>query len=218
VAERDRHATVAALPSSAMDGPARGARTVAWWEAQLPAIERRMREFLGRRLPTLRQQHDDLVNESLAAMTERVKREPTLHPRSWYVPEGPVDEAERAYLDRLAMAILRRRIADMFRQRARHWGDRDDDSAIDLAVAGDPSPDRAATLARMLRICVATLAEMSDEDRELITAQSNRDAGSVARALTDRERQRLRRARARLTEAIRDRMGADVDDLLAPED
>ncbi len=190
--------------------------STAYWERTLPALARALRESLRRRMPSLAQLHDDLVNDALLGLAERVRTQPALCPVSWLRDEDPEDEVDREHLTRLAHAILRRRAADLFRKRAREWAlrvDTGDAPAESLGASSEVSAERRDTAGKLLRVCVGVIAELSDEDRALLL-QSAGVAGGEDRALTDRERQRLRRARQRLHDAVRERLGAEALELL----
>ncbi len=130
-------------------------------------------------------------------------------------------------------------MADLFRARARAWNaglvsasgallrvrSGSGAGAGESASGGDelsnaageselrtPEAERHSLLVRMIRVCARVLDEISDEDRELL--ESAADERERACPLTDRERQRLRRARHKLTGAIREALGDDAAALL----
>lgn len=198
-------------------GDTKATRSISWWESQLPALAGELHEALRRRIPSLRQHHDDLVNETLAALAERVTRDPSAFPASWQAAGEPAMAEDRTYLPRLAMTILRRRVADLFRDRALRWARTgDEQDGVNEPPSEDPSAERRALMARMLKVCVGVLAELSDEDRDLVSAAAGLGEGPE-RALSDRERQRLRRVRLRLMDELKRKLGAGAAELLREE-
>jgi hypothetical protein len=185
-----------------------------WWERQLADVERTMRDFLARRLPALSSQHDDFINDSLMALTQNARSQEG-YPPAWYATEGEPDDAARSYFVRLAMTILRRRVADGFRGTARRWAKREDAALVDRVASGADA-DHAHLVTRMLVVCIEALDDASEEDR-LLLAQSVGLVGETKSGdvpVGPRERQRLKRLRDRLAEAIRSKLGDDVAALL----
>lgn len=169
-----------------------------------------LRSYGRRRFPALREEVDDLVAQTLADVWQ-------------YREEGSMQEAseQEAALRKLAHTVFRRRAADLFRRKARQ----DVFSLEDLPEAGqldDAVPERSHALLyqRMLRICLRQLAEASREDRLLLTRAAGLGRSEEAAAprgmgaMSARERQRLRRLRQALAEAIRRDLGEDVRHLL----
>jgi hypothetical protein len=184
-----------------------------WWEQELPAIRREQSVYLSRRLRALRADHDDLINEALWALAERLRDRSSAFPASWFRREPPEDERERSHLHKLAMVILKRRIADLFRKRAQHpivftLGEHRQDVADPHA----PSPERRILFAKVLEITRSVLEEAKGEDRDLIALVSA-DTGLRAR-LDARERKRLQRIRERLRAEIARHLGDDLTTLL----
>ncbi len=197
-----------------------------WWEAALPATQRDLREFLERRLPALRAQHDDLLNDALMHLSERVRSREGL-PEAWFGDGRDIDDEARSYFVRLAMTILRRRVADGFRGAAKRWAERADDTVLQDTPVDGPDASRAVTIARMLRVCVELLADASDHDRALLAAVAGLPDGAPREGdpraegdppLDARDRQRLKRLRAKLAAEIRVRLGDDVASLLREDD
>ncbi|MEI8255627.1 MAG: hypothetical protein WCJ30_08150 [Deltaproteobacteria bacterium] len=207
-----------------VDRPARP--DAPWWEAVLPSTQRELRDFLERRLPALRAQHDDLLNDALMHLSERVRAREGL-PDGWFGDGRDVDEAARLYFVRLAMTILRRRVADGFRGTAKRWAERADDATLEHAAGDAPDATRVVTIARMLRVCIDALEGASDHDRALLAGvagladapRREGDAGAdTEQPLDARDRQRLKRLRTRLAAEIRARLGDDVASLLREDD
>jgi RNA polymerase sigma-70 factor (ECF subfamily) len=145
-------------------------------------------------------------------------------PESWYGDGSAVDEAAGSYFVKLAMTILRRRVADGFRGTAKRWAERASDEALERTGTEGPDAARAVLVSRMLRVCVDVLADASDHDRELLMAAvgaTTRGGASVTAddvPLDARDRQRLKRLRDRLATAVRERLGEDVGTLLREDD
>jgi RNA polymerase sigma-70 factor (ECF subfamily) len=171
----------------------------------------------------LRASHDDYVNEALLDLSQRVRAREGM-PDAWYGDGSDVDEAARHYFVKLAMTILRRRVADGFRGTAKRWAERASDDVFERTGAEGPDATRAMLVSRMLRVCVEVLADASEHDRELLMAA----VGAISRGgapvtadeapLDARDRQRLKRLRDRLAAAVRDRLGEDVSELLREGD
>lgn len=164
-----------------------------------------LRSYGRHRFPALREEVDDLVAQTLADVWQ-------------YREEGSMQEGSEpdAAWRKLAHTVFRRRAADLFRRKARQ----DVLSLEDLPDADRPdnsAPERSRSLLyqRMLRICLRQLAEASSEDRLLLTRATGTAEGrpGVA-AMSARERQRLRRLRQALAEAIRRDLGEDARQLL----
>lgn len=179
----------------------------------MPAIRHGQSIYLSRRLRVLRADHDDLINDALWALTERLRHRPSAFPESWFRREPPEEERERSHLHKLAMVILKRRVADLFRKRTQRpvvftLGE----CQHDLADPNAPSPERRMLFARVLEITRLVLEEAKDEDRDLIALVS---ADTDLRTRLDaRERKRLQRIRERLRAEIARHLGDDVTTLL----
>lgn len=177
-----------------------------WWHSLLPEITRRLRAHLARRLRP--GDHDDLVDEALLGLS--------LWMRNPARPLGlaPGEDGERQVTS-AALTILQRRIADRYRLDAREWGRRID--APDTVVADvpslDPPADRTVLLRRMLDVTLGVLATLGQEDRDIIAL-----AAAGAKGLDPRERQRLRRARARIANEISEKLGASAVELLRTDE
>lgn len=186
-----------------------------WWKAELPEIEKEIRRYLLHQLPSRRDIHDDLVNETLLSISEWMQKNRGVQLSSEANPS--VDDERRALLA-FSKVVLKRRIADQFRLDAREWNRRLDldDSQLESVLEDPPSAERSVLIHRMLEITIGVLAKMPREDRDLIAFTAG--GGEKARAMTPRERQRLRRARARIAEAIVAKLGASTMKLLRLEE
>jgi DNA-directed RNA polymerase specialized sigma24 family protein len=177
----------------------------------MPEVARVLRGQLGHRLPSRRWEHDDLVNETLLALSEWMRSHERQH-RAWV--DGPPTDAERDAFFGLARVILQRRIADRFRLNAREWHRRVDvdQATLGRVPSGAPSAERQVLLRRMLEITIGVLATLKPEDRDVIAIVAAGAGGPLA--LSPRERQRLKRARRRLVDAIIAELGSAAADLL----
>ena len=189
----------------------------AWWTGQLEAIATESKSYLRQRFPRITDRHDDIVNETQAQLAERISRNADVYPTSWFGSEPPAPD-EQAYLFKLARTVLRRRIADHFRDRAAAWAREVniEDVAEEYLTAASPSHDRRITLLRMLQICVDFIAKLPDEDQllvSLLTGESDRTAA----ALTASERQRIHRLRMKLAAEIKLRLGESAASMLSGE-
>ncbi len=186
------------------------------WELALADLLPELRSWLRRRVPALAVQHDDLLNDAAESLLGHVRRDRDALPAAWFAPPDGAPLPRLGELRALAFTMLQRRVADRFRARVRTWAITADvgRDAADASVADGVSPDRALDLARILRATVLALDDLSDEDREIVT----RVALDVQAPLDDRTRQRLRRARARIADALRQRFGDSISALLREDD
>jgi DNA-directed RNA polymerase specialized sigma24 family protein len=188
-------------------------RRTPWWESELPAIRKELQAYLASHLPRWRSDHDDLINDTLLALTRELRNHSSAFPASWATPDLPEDEAERSHLHKLTIVILKRRVADLFRKRSRflhHFVS--DENAAEVANPETGPPERKVLLARMVEVTLSVLATMQPEDRDLFAFASG-EAG-VRKRLDANERQRLHRLRTKLREEILGRLGASAADLL----
>ena len=188
-----------------------------WWETELPAVKEKLTVYLRSRVPGLRNDHDDLINDTLLALTQYIQQSQWV-PQSWSNTKRPVRD-ERYHLHRLAMVILKRRVADRFRGRLVRQNQLLDTLNDDVPDSGAVGPERRlimkerqVKLQKVLAVIDSALDQMPSEDRDLIalTAQGVASRG----ALSDRERQRLSRIRKRLKTQIARRLGYEIADLL----
>jgi len=189
--------------------------TEPWWKTQLPEVERLLRSQVRRRLPSRRWEHDDLVNDTLLALSEWMRRHEREH-QAWVA--GPRRDEDREAFFGLARVILQRRLADRFRLNAREWHRRVDvdEGALAQVPSGGPSAERTVLLRRMLEITVGVLATLKPEDRDLIAVVAT--GTGPLEALGPRERQRLKRARRKLVDAIIAELGAPAAELLRTDE
>lgn len=184
-----------------------------WWESELPLIRRELGAYVSRRLRAWREDHDDLVSDTLLALTREVRGHSSAFPGSWFEPRLPANEAERSHLHKLAMVVLKRRIADLLRKRvplSKVLVPSEPDR--DAADPDAPAPERKVLLAKMLEVTFSVLSGMQPADRDLIAFVAGETG--LRKALDARERQRLHRLRTKLRDEIIRRLGTDVADLL----
>jgi hypothetical protein len=184
-----------------------------WWEFELPLIRKKLDEYLSRRLRAWAEDREDLVSETLLSLTREIRGHPSAFPRSWFKPTTPSEESERSHLHKLAMVVLKRRIADLFRKRAPSLNLLGFGEQRHAPVASEAStPERKVLLARMLEITITALSRMPIDDRDLIGFTVGERG--VRKALNARERQRLHRLRLKLRHEIARHLGEEAADLL----
>ena len=182
-----------------------------WWETELPAITNELDIYLKRHVPALRVDHDDLLSDTLLSLTQYIWENSTTLPQSWF-NDFPPDREEQTHLHKLAIVILKRRIADNFRKRlaSQRYPDTELNEAIDESGAAEP--ERRILFTKILDVVQSSLDEMPAKDRDLIALISQGVA--PRQALNTNDRQRLHRIRQKLIERIARRLGADVANLL----
>lgn len=175
---------------------------------QLAELRHALRSYCRKRYPSLYEDIDDLTGQTLSDLWE-------------YLAARALDAVlPLDAVRRLAFAIFRRRAVDLLRSAARQW-------ALDGAGAGVAQQQRqeseesegggAAGVSNtvlyrhMLRVCLAELAVAPEADRALLALVV--DGGQQA-AMSGRDRQRLRRLRLRLADAVRRELGEDARRLL----
>jgi hypothetical protein len=186
----------------------------AYWESALPALHASLRTHAGRRLPHFPDRAEDLASDAIAGLVRWVRAHRDRVPASWLAAAQPPAEAVEE-LRKLAFAFLRRRMADAARGRAR-------ESALEQSpesAEGESrteEPEREALLRRMVAVCARVLEGSEAEELELVAVSigSERRSGAFDSA----ERKRLQRLRLRLSEAIRDELGASAAALLRGND
>ncbi len=160
-----------------------------------------------RRLPALRTRHEDLVQEALADLANRIGEGGEGIPQSWLDAAPPESEEDRTHLVRLARTILRRRVADLFRARVRGRADEPVESEPESVISHERPSDRALQTAELLRVTSEILESLAPNDREALLLAAERDGERVEGRMPDKDRQRLSRARSRLLERLRERLG-----------
>ena len=212
-----------------MTHPADTEVSVPWWQGELLVIQTKHARYLRNRLPALRAYHDDLIGDTTVALTRQIQTKAPEFPASWFESKPPTNEAERSHLHKLAMVILKRRVADLFRKQSKQiasYTSIDDVATQKLAQSTAEYSYRKILLLQLIEITFSVLDEMPVEDRDLVAlisrdrnfrkALNDRETGHsyFRKTLNDRERQRLRRIRKKLRQEISRRLGADVADFL----
>lgn len=178
---------------------------------QYAALRESLRRFGHSRFPALHDEVDDLVDQTLSDLWRFLAPQQGRRVGARDIPDRLFDSEDAR---RIAFSIFKRRAADAFRANAERWARQPDDDP--RAPAGDVLADVAARrllMRRMLRVCVAELATVSREDRDLLAfaaGLNSRRSGNLAA----RDRQRLHRLRLRLSDAIRRELGEDAATLL----
>lgn len=175
-----------------------------WWTRALVDFAPRAKRYLRARFPAIRYQHDDLVGDTLADLTESLQRHGGGLPVSWYV----CDEPQQPDVDRfgqLAFTVLKRRVVDEFRTSAIRFSEDIDSLPESQGPESLDTPiDRLVDLKRTASALFTTLESLPPDDRELI-----RDValGGSEMPMSDRDRQRLRRLRIELIDRLRSLLG-----------
>lgn len=178
-----------------------------WWETEVPTIRAEFIRYLKRHVPALRNDHDDLISDTLWSLTKYVEQNSSTLPPSWFHDRSPNDE-ERSRLHKLATVILKRRIADYFRKRVPPR-DQVDISSEEYAYESHAvGHERKVIVTKILDVVRSALDRMSAEDRDLILLVSE-DAES-SDALDTRDRQRLHRIRKKLRLRIAQQLGPEA--------
>lgn len=182
-----------------------------WWETELPTIRAELIAYLRRHVPALRSDHDDLLSDTLLSLTQHVWRHSSTLPQSWF-NDNPPDRDEQSYLHKLAIVILKRRIADYFRKHVTFQNQSPQALTEYIGDPNDVGQERKIMVSQILDVVRLALDEMPPTDRDLIALISQ---GAVSRtALNARDRQRLHRIRRRLRDQIARNLGSDVADML----
>ncbi|MGO4378547.1 hypothetical protein [Pseudoduganella sp. RAF53_2] len=167
---------------------------------QLDELRSALRNYVRKHFPGLHDEADDLTAQAISDLWEYLEKRGE-------IPDQPA-------IRKIGYAILKRRAADIFRKPARDWAmSLDNLSEAEQADPAQPDAWRAALHRRMLHICVAELADASQED-DLLLSMVAGTGPDQKDALDARTRQRLHRLRARLAEAIRRELGEDAKKLL----
>jgi DNA-directed RNA polymerase specialized sigma24 family protein len=186
------------------------APSASWWERELPAIAAEMRSTLNARLRVFSGEHDDLVNDTLLALSNWVQ----LHKERVERSSGePLPDGKRQ-LRALAMTILRRRIADLFRAHVHDAGPvNDSDERLFSEAQTEPiaAPERTVLIRHIFALTSAWIGTLPKDDADLLVLGS-------PDALTDRERQRVHRLRDRLNQVIETALGMSFAEALDKRD
>lgn len=189
-----------------------------YWRRAMSELRAMLLLDLRRRIPALRTRHEDIVQETLTDLSDRILEGGDAIPSAWIEPGVPALDEDRAHLARLARTILRRRTADLFRARVRGRADEPVEHESESVASREQGSDQVAQTAELLRHTREAMEELSPNDREALLLAAERDGERVEGRMPDKDRQRLSRARARLLALVRERVGATaLIDLLESE-
>ena len=169
---------------------------------QLTTLRASLRRAGHARFPLLRADIDDLAAQTVADLWNYLRE------------RDPAPALDADAIQRIAHPIFNRRAADLYRksraeraagQQAPMTHEQADEGAGDLA--------KTTLYRRMLRVCVAELANISEQD-QMAVAIATGLATTQGDALTAAERQPLHRVRKRLAAAIQRELGEDAYQLL----
>lgn len=142
--------------------------------------------------------HPDLVQQAAADLLQWAAQR-----------EQPATADE---LRRVGFRVLQRRAADLFRGRVHNWALEGDTAAEEeLPGASSEEPDAMLERKRLLRAIMTVLTEFSAEERALLVGDELGPQSRNAGARSPAERQRLRRMRTRLRQALVRRFGIDIN-------
>jgi hypothetical protein len=167
------------------------------WNAALETLGPRLRRYLAYHHFALREQHEDLVQAALADTLAYLKA----------LPAPGVEDGDE--VARIGFTILKRRVADAFRDNAKRW------ALEESGVRDEPSTDDATEsldYKRTLGSVIELMATLEPRERDLLA-----DAAlgqRFGRAHSDAERKTLSRARASLKARLWSRYRIDLDGFL----
>jgi DNA-directed RNA polymerase specialized sigma24 family protein len=168
-------------------------------DALLKEIRPQWLAWLRRRHAGLAARHEDIVQEA----SEDLAR---------YLLGVATDERTDAEIRRIGFSILRRRVADVFRERVLAWN-----ASLPLDqvpdTAGHADLERVLEYRTLLRVVMGLLASLDRESRDLIIRGHDPSIPDDI-PLSDAERQKLARLRAELRRQLMERFDIDVTGLL----
>jgi len=172
----------------------------------LTALRGSLRRHGHARFPLLRAEVDDLAAQAVADLWKYLK------------DRDPAPALDDVAIQRIAYAIFNRRAADLYRKSASEFASSagvgaEQGAAQEQPDEGAGDPAMTGLYRRMLRVCVAELADIPDED-QMVLAIATGLAPGQRDAMTPAERQRLHRVRKRLAAAIQRELGDDAYRLL----
>lgn len=154
-----------------------------------------LRSFLRRHYRLLANEHDDLLQQTLADLFESTRR-----------TRAPLPDDE---LNALAYSILKRRIVDRFRRETRSVVEN-----IDPAVVPEPHDEGTFDVRmhyrRLLRAVLLLVNELSPEQQALLLDEA--PPVRAGRARSAAQRQQLRRLRESLRMRLVNEYGIRIDD------
>jgi hypothetical protein len=169
-------------------------------EAALNEAQSRWKAWLRARYPTLSHLHAEFMQDAAADLTEYVQNS-----------QNHFTEADLA---RIGFVILKRRVADLFRDKAARWSEQASAAPADEPAQSAPAIDEG--YAKILRLVVGHIAHLSSSDRDLLLRQAD-DMASGRSAMSVAERQQLSRLRTRLRQAILAKHRIDIRAFLRDE-
>jgi len=166
-----------------------------WWQGALVSFMRDAMRWLRARFPGLQSQHEDLVAECAAQLTQQLMTHPDDAPASWFMPDVPPSDDIRRFHG-LAFTVLSRRITDAFRRDTTSWLQSLDDMP-DWQLPADSRPDAITRLdqARAARALIEAMQALSLRDRLLLEQVA---LGDAPMPMPGADRERLRGLRSRL--------------------
>lgn len=181
-----------------------------WWQKSLSNVSDQLMLQLRRHYPELSHFHDDLAAQTLTDLTSYTMRYESTLPSSWFTNSDAVSENDQKHFYRLARKILRRRISDEKTKFERELATQSDFAELPRTT----SAEHLILLRQMLTICARVLQDMPPETRSLLLQSADISPSTVER-VSDRNRQRLSRARKNLIKTIEKELGSSIRDLLA---
>lgn len=180
-------------------------------------LQRVLHTHGNRRFPVLRRHMDDLASQTLSDLWRYATRSPSVFQALNPQQHQPYAGAEWDTIVRIAMTILSRRAADLYRRSALAWaeGELSQGTRVDAIDSGEPSLPRHMLLRQMLQACMIELARSSAADREILL--NSMGGLDDAPAASEADRQRLSRLRKRLATAIQRELGESAKSLLSTE-
>lgn len=168
----------------------------------LTALRGSLRRHGHARFPLLRAEVDDLAAQAIGDLWKYLR------------DRGPAPPLDDVAVQRIAYAIFNRRAADLYRKSVSEPGAGvEHGAAQDLPDEGAGDPAMTGLYRRMLRVCVAELADIPDADQMVLAIATGLAPGRHD-AMTPAERQRLHRVRQRLAAAIQRELGDNAYRLL----
>lgn len=168
------------------------------------------RRWLGKRYPTIRHLHDDLISEALVQITEHLLSQPTEFPPSWF--QGgtpPPDDAHRFH--GFVLTVLKRRVMDQFREDFRQLAkkiilEQTANHIHQTTSKSDGDLEREFDIQRTMKALLVVMANLSEENRLLLEEVA---LGGREQPYSASERQRVKRLRHQLLNELTAMLGHD---------
>jgi DNA-directed RNA polymerase specialized sigma24 family protein len=184
-----------------------------WWTVALVDFGPQARRYLRAHLPSIRQEHEDLISETSVGVTRLLSSgDQGAWPAAWFGTDSPSEVEVVNRFAALCMKVLKNRVADHFRdigRRSLEISEPRDEADRQDAEAPEIPLDHQLDLKRTAAALFAAMASLDESDRELLERVGLGDSDAP---LSDRERQRLRRLRIELLDRLRSRLGPGVLD------